>query len=254
MKKYIVVFISLLFSGVCFAQDDVENFFSDLVEDGVPAAENKKESAMTARKVFQMAPKKEIIPEIKAPKVDYTENVVVKKTGVERESAPFGLYWGSSLRETEENGVYLRPYTKNNDVSAYEATSLPKPIKDFSVVVDFGDSDELWKITAFSTPQKDDDGATKALALYEKFYNLLEKKYGPAQEDSFEPEDVDQGKEGYLDALIERKAKLASSFSEANVNARIEVKALPERETFMILEYISTKITRAREEDILDAL
>lgn len=254
MKKYIVILIALLFSGTCFAQEDVENFFSDLIEDGAPASVKKEESGFTARKVFQMAPKKEIIPEIEAPKINYTENVVVKKSGIEREVAPFGLYWGLSLRETEENGVYLRPYTKNNDVYAYEATSLPKPIKEFSVIVDFGDSDELWKITAFSTPEKDDDGATKAVALYKKFYNLLEKKYGPGQEDSFAPEDMLEGESGYLEALISGDAKLASSFGDTNVNAKIEVKALPDKETFVILEYVSTKITHAREEDILDAL
>ena len=255
MAKYFLTGLLVILSSVCYAQEDIEDFFSDLVEDKKAEEKNQEqEKELTARKVFQMAPKKDILPEIKAPKIDYTENVVMKKTGIERESAPFGLYWGLSLRETEEYGVYLRPYTKNNEVTAYEATGLPKPIKDFAVVVDFGDTDELWKITAYSTPQKDDGKASKVVELYKKFYNLLEKKYGVAKENVSDAPNIMMGDDGYLEALKNKEAKASASFNSGSVIANIEIKALQDDHTFMILEYISKKITRAREEDILDAL
>lgn len=255
MKKYLVLLLFGLFSFSCYAQDDVDDFFSNLLEEDVKEeTEATKQNEFTARKVFQMAPKKEVLPEVKAPKINYTENVVVKKAGIERESAPFGLYWGTSMRETEENGVYLRPYTKDGEVTAYEATSLPKPIKDFAVVVDFGDSDELWKIRAFSTPKEDDLSASRVLSEYKKFYDLLEKKYGIANDKSIMPEDAEEGAEGYLALLKSGDAVKAASFSGNNVEANIEIKVLPNNYTYLILEYISKKITKAREEDILDAL
>ena len=256
MKKYLVLLLFGLFSFSCYAQDDVEDFFSNLVEEETKTGEEKpaKQNEFTARKVFQMAPKKEILPEIKAPKINHTENVVVKKAGIERESAPFGLYWGTSMRETEEIGVYLRPYTKEGEVTAYEATSLPKPIKDFAVVVDFGDSDELWKIKAYSTPKEDDLSASRVLSEYKKFNDLLEKKYGIANDKSIMPEDAEEGAEGYLALLKSGNAIKAASFSGNNVEANIEIKVLPNNYTYLVLEYISKKITKAREEDILDAL
>ena len=255
MKKYLVLLLFGLFSFSCYAQDDVDDFFSNLLEEDVKEeTEATKQNEFTARKVFQMAPKKEVLPEVKAPKINYTENVVVKKAGIERESAPFGLYWGASMRETEENGVYLRPYTKDGEVTAYEATSLPKPIKDFAVVVDFGDSDELWKIRAFSTPKEDDLSASRVLSEYKKFYDLLEKKYGIANDKSIMTEDAEEDEEGYLALLKSGDAVKAASFSGNNVEANIEVKVLPNNYTYLILEYISKKITKAREEDILDAL
>ena len=256
MKKYLLASFCILLCGQSFAQDAVEDFFSDIVEEEKKAVfEEQDETGFTARKVFKMAPKKEGLPNIKAPKINHTDNVVYKKAEIGgEETAPFGLYWGATLRETEDKGVYLRPYDEEGEITAYEATGLSKPIKNFSVVVDFGDSDELWKITATSTPSEDDSGATKIMTQYKKFYNLLEKKYGIAKEEGFDSPNVKPGEEGYLDALKNGEAKMASSFIGSNVNAYIEVKVSEEDKTYMILRYVSTKITKSREEDILDAL
>ena len=257
MKKYLLASFCILLSGTSFAQDAVEDFFSDIVEEEKALIdEPEEETGFTARKVFKMAPKKEGFSEMKAPRINHTDNVVYKKSdvGTTEETAPFGLYWGATLRETEDKGVYLRPYDEDGEITAYEATGLSKPIKNFSVVVDFGDSDELWKITAKSEPSEDDAGANKILTQYKKFYSLLEKKYGIAKEEGFEAPNVKAGEEGYLEALKSGEAKLASSFIGSNVNASIEVKVSDEGKPYMILKYVSTKITKSREEDILDAL
>lgn len=258
MKKYLLASFCIMFGTQCFAQDAVEDFFSDIVEEekAVLGVEDEpEETGFTARKVFKMAPKKEEFSDIKAPKINHTDNVVYKKAEIGgEETAPFGLYWGASLRETEDKGVYLRPYDAEGEVTAYEATGLSKPIKNFSVVVDFGDSDELWKITGTSAPSEDDASASKILTQYKKFYNLLEKKYGIAKEEGFDSPNVKMGEDGYLAALVSGEAKLASSFNGSNVNAFLEVKTSEEGNPYIVLRYVSTKITKSREEDILDAL
>jgi len=255
MKKYLLLGVCLLWSFNCVAQqNEVEDFFSELVEEK-QKPEGVEDKGLTARKVFEINPKTDNLPSIKAPKIETkAEREVFKKANIEKEVAPFGLYWGASMRDTEEAGVDLRPFTKKSEVNAYTATSLPKPIKDFSVVVDFGDTDELWKITAYSTPQKDDGKASKVVELYKKFYNLLEKKYGVAKENVSDAPNIMMGDDGYLEALKNKEAKASASFNSGSVIANIEIKALQDDHTFMILEYISKKITRAREEDILDAL
>ena len=258
MKKYLLLGVCLLWSFNCVAQqNEVEDFFSELVEEK-QKPEGVEDKGLTARKVFEINPKTDNLPSIKAPKIETkAEREVFKKANIEKEVAPFGLYWGASMRDTEEAGVDLRPFTKKSEVNAYTATSLPKPIKDFSVVVDFGDTDELWKITAYSTPKEDNEKAERILEVYDRFYALLEKKYGMARNEYVDmPEDFTEEDETptYMQALLKGSVKKAATFKNNNVTARIEIKALPDNMTYMTLEYISAKITKAREEDILDAL
>ena len=190
--------------------------------------------------------------------------------------APFGLLWGETYEETLSSGVILTKTDEKDYVNSFIATQLPKPIKDMRyVVVTFGEENSLWRIISYGNFIKDKPDASLILKEYKKYYTMLEKKYGHAEE-TFVPKvtkktktvDLGRGKTkeetisveepvgnpNFLAQLQSGEADLYASFYNRNVGAALSVNVDGNGNSYLILEYKNLQLFQERQNQTLDAL
>jgi hypothetical protein len=190
--------------------------------------------------------------------------------------APFGLIWASSVKSVKAQGASLRAVESMTDKNSYEATLLPKPIKEFSkVVISFGDDDKLWRVIAYSDPSYDDDNASKGLFTYKKYVSLLKLKYGNAME-FFVPkvnkvettetdsrgqpiikiteEDSRIGDRNFLNDLKNEEVTLYSTFEDQGVGTSITLRADEDGKSYIIIEYKNSEIIKEQYMKTLNSL
>ena len=187
-------------------------------------------------------------------------------------AAPFGLNWGASILDTQDLGVSLTPIGEKDYVNSFSAQNLPKPLKDFrSIDLTFGIENELWRIIAYGNFLEDTKDAAVVLRQYRRFYKLLERKYGNAQQ-FFTPQPISEspvtnnpnqslpqvdtsiGNPNFLAQLQSGEAELYATFEGNDVGAALSVNVDGSGRSYIIIDYKNIKILREREEQALDAL
>lgn len=191
------------------------------------------------------------------------------------EAAPFGLAWGASYDEVKKDGVTLSPVGQKDYVNNFSATHLPKKVSTFrEVILTFGIENELWRIIAYGNLINDTPSAEKVMEIYNRYYRLLEQKYGNAQQfytpkvinvdtqvpgsNSQKTETIAQeqpiGNPDFLSELQNGEAFLYATFENGKVGAALSVNVDGSGQSYITIEYKNLTILQAREKSTLDAL
>lgn len=92
--------------------------------------------------------------------------------------APFGLSWLASSDQVHGLGVNLNPIEISTFGKTFTATNLPKALSDLDeVYLSFGYNDQLFRVTAFGTENKDDGYGTRVKARFDELSAALAKTY-----------------------------------------------------------------------------
>lgn len=196
-----------------------------------------------------------------------------KRAEVEKLSpAPFGLNWGATILDTRDLGVTLTPIGEKDYVNNFSAGNLPKSLNGFrSIDLTFGIENELWRIIAYGDFMQDTPDAAMVLRQYRRFYQLLERKYGNAQQ-FFTPQPTTEtlqqssaaqetpkvdnsiGNPHFLAQLQSGEAELYATFEGHDIGAALSVNVDGSGQSYIVIDYKNLKILRQREEQALDTL
>lgn len=279
MKKFFIslCFLSLI-STTTFAEDD---FFADIISDKTLKEKTieqnlKNEGQTTASEILDKKPIKiDIDPALK-PKTRTQTQTDEQVPVIARQAAPFGLKWLATKEEILYLNVQLTPKQIKDSPSSYIATNLPKPVALFKeVLLSFGDENALWRIAAYSNPVDDDSKASKGVAQYQKFYELLNEKYGNAQqfftpaavnidevitqEDGIKSKKIKQkfiqiGDDGFKQKLMSGESSLFATFYNQTVGVTLALLADGNGQTYIIINYQNLKADENKKDEMLDAL
>ena len=284
MKKNFLVNMFILFCipHICNAQDSKlpQNFLfddSDIIikasikkEDSINVNKDAKEALNSARKLLNTKPTK--LQKKKSPSYQkpFSQNTASKLSTFSL--APFGLFWDSSIIDTQSQGVKLTKTDMKDYVNSFIAEQLPKPIDFFNkIYVVYGQEDKLYRILAYSKLIDDSPNAEKILKQYFLFSQLLEKKYGN-KEETFIPAVINktiknaQGKEetiqepalignsNFLSQLQQGTATLFSTYNNNNVAAALSIGVDDNKKSYIVIDYKNLRILKEQEAQTLDAL
>lgn len=285
MKKIFFTVLCLLFTAASLKAETLEGgkFLEDvLISDDIKMEESSLSAKEKASRLLQQKPKIIKIEgqplKFRSPTQPKPVTAVSKPidTTTKYGEAPFGLSWGATYNQTKALGVDLERIERKDSVNDFIVTKLPKPISDFrQVVVSFGENNSLWRINGYGRLIDDDASASKVLFLYRKYYKLLERKYGNAQEfftpkisaiekkvkdeygvDKIEIEKIPQpiGGPDFLAELQSGQAVLYATFEDQDVGAALAVNVDGDGKSYIIIDYTNLRIFREREEETLNAL
>ena len=261
--------LMLIIPGV-HAQSD---FFDDIIIDEQNKKEIKQELKIqeSKTKASQMLDKKlqDLSFKEKVKKVNEPEPVI-------RDTAPFGLLWLATKKEIEDIGVKLEEKKVKDAPQSYMATDLPKPVKAFeNVLVSFGNTDSLWRISGYGIPLDDDTNASNGLKEYQKFYDLFNEKYANAEEfytpavinidqevmqkdgtksHIIKQKFVEKGDVDFKEKLMSGESVLYSTFHNETVSVTLALMANGDGQTFIMVDYKNLKIDELEHDKMLDAL
>ncbi len=252
--------VTLLFITPAYASN---NYSSLIISDEIKQNDANKNALDGAKMLSKMN-----IENLKLKKDEELLQVKPKELFSNKTSpAPFGLFWGASKNETSARGVLLKKYDIVDHPQSYHATRLSKPIAEIKdVFVSFGDNNKLWRILAYGKTIKDNADASKIYAEYQKYYRLLEQKYGNAEEfyvgakhaiikDKKEVvETLPIGNSDFLQQLQSGKAELYATFYNENVGVALAVNVDGEGHSYLTIDYKNIQIFEENEEDVLDSL
>lgn len=273
MKKFNFFFVLglILVSGAAYAE---EAFFDDImVSEEMKQQKEGQSGQMNAVEILQAAPKKLQIDKRRPTMSTVSQN---KINQVIYKNAPFGLKWSAGLEEIKALGVRMQKVEVKDSPNTYALYHLPKPIEAFrDVLGSFGNNNALWRIAAYGRYLKDDASASKGVAEYRKYYKILEKKYGNAQE-FFSPaiENVEEtipnddgttttslkqtaqeiGTTGFLQKLISGESTLYATFEGDGIGVTLALLADGDGQTYIIIDYKSLQAAEREDEDLYDAL
>jgi len=279
MKK---LFYSILMSATALsfnvkANDD---FFDDIMvteEMKTEAKEDKtiEKGQMDAAKLLESKPKMLKIAKQKK-KIRIEKETVDKADPIVYEPAPMGLLWLAPISEIEYIKVNLAKVEVKDYPNTYKATNLPKPLPDFrETMISFGNKDSLWRIISYGNLIDDDTSASKGLAQYDKYYKLLEKKYGNAKEfytpavynieepvpnedgttsTAIKQLEMQIGDEGFLEKLASGEAVLYSTFNNEKVAVTLAIFADGNNQSFIVIDYKNLTSEQKANEELYDAL
>lgn len=277
MKKFFLgVFLISMAVFPAFAEDD---FFGGLIaseemKEQITQEEEKQSGTMQAGKLLDSKPT--------FLKMDNRNRVQVKETTKEevaeivRDPAPFGLKWLATIDEIKYLHVRLTPFVVKDMPNTYSASNLPKPISYFrEVLVSFGENNSLWRIAAYGKFIKDDNRASNGVKEYQKYYDMLSKKYGNAQqfytpavvnvEEKVDAGDgtssiavrqknMEIGADGFLQKLISGEAVLYATFENTKVGVTLALLADGNGQTYIVVDYKNLVATKIEDKEIYDAL
>ena len=279
MKKlfYGMLLASITIATPSFSADD---FFDDLMAtDEMKQVENKKSTfekgKADAYKLLSEKPKTLKI-EKKQNKIKIKEETVKSAIPVVYNPAPMGLLWLAPIAEIEYLRVHLTQIKVKDYPNTYKATNFPKPISDFrETLLSFGQKDSLWRILSYGNFIEDDSSASKGLTMYRKYYAMLDKKYGNA-EDFYTPStmnieepvpnddgttsmaikqiEMEIGDDGFLEKLASGEAVLYSTFHNDEVSVTLALLADGNNQSFIVIEYKNLTLQKKADEEIFDAL
>lgn len=281
MKKILVTLaLTCIFPLIVNSADD--SFYEDiLISDELKIQEQQKQAENAEKaKVRQIGQEAGKLLETAAPKIDVDLQKLEKLASQNQEQkrsnkatlspAPFGLYWGATVLDTQNQDVTLIAIEEKDYPDSYSATDLPKSISDFNRVnLSFGIENSLWRIIAYSTPQKDTPSAEYGLSLYQRFYKMLDRKYGDTKE-YFTPRPVNNeqtyqdahlnspdtsiGNPDFLADLETGGAELYATFENDEVMATLALNVDGSGQSYIVIEYKNKKIIQSREDETYDAL
>ncbi len=271
MKKLILTLFVLALATSSSAQ---ESFFGDLiVSEEVQQEKDMQTGQSAASKILDSAPKKIELDKYEAHKSNLQRH---EKESAVWEPAPFGLRWLAPIREIKALRVRLKPVEVKDSPNTYAAYNLPKPVNAFrDVLVSFGYNDSLWRIAAYGRFIKDDSSASKGIAEYKKYYQILSEKYGNAQEfytpaienveevvphddgtstTSLKQKAIEIGEEGFLQKLMSGEATLYATFENERIGVTLALLADGDGQTYIIVDYKNLTATKREDEDLYEAL
>jgi len=279
MKKLFLSFLGLVFSfnHQAKAQND---FFDDLIVDEkmkqhIEQNIEKEDGKIKASEILDKKPLKLKIEE-NAKKIILRETKEEPESIVVREPAPFGLKWLATIEEIKYMKILLKPKQIKDAPNSFIAEGLPKPIKAFrEVLLSFGENDALWRIAGYGRFLEDDTKATKGLEEYQKFYDILNEKYGNAEEfytpavinideettkedgsktHSIKQKLMEKGDVGFKEKLMSGEVVLYSTFENDHIGVTLALLADGNGQTFIVIDYKNLKINEMEQQEIYDAL
>ena len=244
-------------------------------EEAVPSEasqEDMTDAVNQAKNILNKRPVK--LPKIDIPKVKNTQSISAKNISDTNKlkEAPFGLFWGANQTTTQNQGVVLQAVEMKDYENSFMAKSLPKPLAFFDrVYVVFGKDDELYRILSYSKFIQDDSSATKTLEEYNKYSQLLEKKYGnkktfftPAiiektivndkKEEEILKEEAPLGNPDFLNQLASGQAVLYSTYNNKDIATALSIGVDGEKKSYIVIDYKNLEIIKKQEAATLDAL
>ncbi len=283
MKKSIIALgLTIILPSVGFSQDN--GFTKDILFDpSAPTAadeqkqnlnteENISDAVDSARNLLNQKPiklRQQKFPEFKSRALSASSTTAPTQ---ELDSAPFGLYWASTMDNTRNQGVTLTPVEMEDYANSFLAGNLPKAIDFFErVYVTYGEENKLYRILAYSKLIDDDASASKVLKEYNTYSEYLNKKYGNKQED-FTPAVISktitnaQGKEEtvtenapignpeFLSQLLSGDAVLFSTYYNDDIAAALSIGVDGDKKTYIVIDYKNLEILKKQEAETLDAL
>lgn len=256
-----------------------DSFFESLVEtkeikQKTEANMEKEQGQLKAGKILDSAPVSIKLDE--NLKIQKAETEVEEIAPVAYEPAPFGLKWLAPIEEIQYMGVSLRAVEIKDGPNSYIASGLPKPLKAFrEVLVSFGDKNSLWRIAGYGQFFEDDTRASKGVAEYKKYFDMLSQKYGQAEEfytpavysaeeslqnpdgttsKSIYQKSMEIGEEGFKEKLMSGEAVLYATFARENIGVTLALLADAKGQTYIIVDYKNLKLNEMENEEIFDAL
>ena len=287
LKNFLLTITIVGISLAVHAQQQQNEFFDTLlISEEYAVKDEGKEASLDARTKLQQQKKKidigqdEKLKQIIQKQQKENKNQAKTRQNMERvsklASAPFGLLWGSTYEETLSSGVLLTRTEEKDYVNSFIATQLPKPLSDMRyVVVTFGEENTLWRIISYGKFIKDTPSASLILKEYHRFYDLLNKKYGHAEETytpkltqitktvelenhqtKEETETVEEpiGNDNFLSQLQSGEADLYATFYNNEVGATLSINVDGNGNSYLILEYKNLKLFQGQQDKTLDAL
>ncbi len=277
MKKFFfLICCSALLSTLAHAEDD---FFDNLIVDQelkekVNEEILKEDGQLKASEILEKKPiKLNIDQNLKLKVKEQSQEEIAP---IVRDPAPFGLKWLATKNEILYLHVNLEEKLIKDSPNSFTATNLPKPVKSFrEVLLSFGDTDSLWRIAAYGNLIDDDSKASKGVAEYQKFYNLLNEKYGNAEEFytpaviNVEEETVSEdgkksktikqklmqiGDEGFKEKLMSGESSLFSTFKNNTIGVTLALIADGNGQTYIVINYQNLKIEEIEMDEIYEAL
>ena len=285
MHKILTLALLISFSGSLAQAAENSTFYDDILISGELKEQINEEQQQAAhqQQIQQVQDQAAKLLESDAPqiKVDIqnlpsrpqTTSALQKRAEVkDLSAAPFGLNWGATILDTQDLGVSLTPIGEKDYVNSFSAQNLPKPLKGFrSIDLTFGIENELWRIIAYGDFLEDTQDAAVVLRQYRRFYKILERKYGNAQQ-FFTPQPINEtstdnasapdapkvdtsiGNPNFLAQLQSGEAELYATFEGNDGGAALSVNVDGSGRSYIIIDYKNLKILREREEQALDAL
>ena len=278
MRKSFYLFAAMIMAVPCAAQAQVDDFYGNLmISDEVKVDD---ESTIAKDKAKGLLNKKIKPVEIEARKLPKrTRQAITQKKEEavkEYDFAPFGVLWGAGVQATKDLGVTLEQHDAKGYDNMFSATKLPKPVNDFQTVyLVFGKENELSRIISYSNFSDDDDSLSKGLFLYNKYYKLLDSKYGNAKQ-VFTPKiskiekTIDLGNNktkietelkeepigntDFKNQIAKGEARLLATFEDKDTGVVLTLRVNEEGQSYIIIDYKSLMVIKAREKKILDAL
>lgn len=289
MKKYFwfLGLIAIIAAGKAIAQDAGKFYENLLISDEMKIEENSDVAKDSASKLLNTKPEtlKMKAPKLRrkiqktsplaqpAPLIPRSQEIKAK---INYGAAPFGLTWGASMEDVKNLGVNLEATGEKDYINNFSATLLPKSVNEFrDIVLTFGEEDTLWRIIAYGDFIKDTPQAEKVLSVYNKYYRLLDQKYGNAQQ-FYTPKvtNVDKtveigggrtktiteqreepiGGKNFLAELQSGEAVLYATFENGKVGVALAVNVDGEGRSYIIIDYKNLEIMKAREQNTLEAL
>ncbi len=214
------------------------------------------------------------LPKIEIPEFKKSKNMFANKQSNTQnlKEAPFGLFWGANQSTTLSQGIVLQKAELKDYVNSFLASSLPKPLAFFErIYVVFGKDDELYRILSYSQFMNDDSSAQKTLDEYNKYSQLLEKKYGNKQtfftpaiiektiinaqnKEEIIKEEAPLGNPDFLNQLASGAAVLYSTYNNKDIAAALSIGVDGEKKSYIVIDYKNLKILKKQEAETLDAL
>lgn len=280
MKKIFFSVLSLVFCLNHQAKAQEDDFFDNIIVDEqmkqkVQETIEKQEGQEKAAEILESKPLKLQIDENAKVKLREKENEDITPVVV-REPAPFGLKWLATIDEIKYMKILLKPKQIKDAPNSFVAENLPKPVKAFKeVLLSFGENDALWRIAGYGKELEDDSKATKGLEQYKKFYDVLNEKYGNAQEfytpavinideevvdkdgvktHNIKQKVMDMGENGFKEKLMSGEAVLYSTFENDHIGVTLALLANGDGKTFIVVDYKNLKINEVEQQEIFDAL
>ncbi len=285
MKQFFIMSVLVLTLADTALAGKLENgnFYEDvLISDDIKMEESSESAKEKASSLLNQKPKIIKIEgeplQFRSSRAKSAPTVITKPidTTTKYGEAPFGLSWGATYNQTKALGVDMEKVERKDTVNDFIVTKLPKPISDFrQIIISFGENNSLWRETAYGNLLEDDASASKVMFLYRKYYKLLARKYGTAQEfftpkiltvektvkdqygvEKVEIEKIPQpiGNANFLSQLQSGDATLYATFESKDVGAALAVNVDGDGRSYIVVDYTNLQILREREAQMLDAL
>lgn len=281
MKNFIALLSGLFLATNAYAQGAAPNLLfddSDFIvraetADVIDTKTDKQaetNAALSAKALLNQTPRKIVVEDMSGFK--FSGKSSNKSNSKKQFLAPFGLMWNASIADTRDQGIQLNMVELKDYPNSFQAFKLPKMIDFFDrVYVSFGNTDELYRILAYSQLIEDDSSASQILDYYKTYSEYLDKKYGnmkqeytPAivtktvkdekgKEQTVE-EEAPLGNPDFLSQLEEGAAVLYSTYHNDKVEATLSIGVDGDKKSYITIDYRNLQILKQQENTTIDAL